>query len=369
MLLCVFWTPEILFRLLHLECLPLKSHPRYDKASVSGKRALKQLASGHYGVLWGVLGDLDYMNKVLLLPKSTLASGPCSLCKCTGSGPLAWTDFRKTAGWRGVQWTAAEWRVWPGRSKSPLFDYPNFSPWNICMDWLHAKYLGLDQLVYGSILSLLCYHVMAPKGTPQYCLGLVWTEIQRCYKMWDTPCRYRYLNRLSMFQRRTPQYPKLRGKGAEIKYLCRPLLSVWEKFSNPQLKIHKLIHLYLKINCEVEEMLITHKMEMSLPSEEAAKFEELVEHMLLVLTSIADHFIGDKLFGLTQKAHFIQHLALLAKYLNPRVVWCFMGEDHQKRMSGLAKTCVKGQQAGQTIFKMLHRYRLALELQFRQHTS
>lgn len=37
--------------------------------------------------------------------------------------------------------------------------------------------------------------------------------------LYKVPCRYRYLNRLSMFERKAPQYPKLRGKAAEIKYL------------------------------------------------------------------------------------------------------------------------------------------------------
>ena len=170
-----------------------------------------------------------------------------------------------------------------------------------------------------------------------------------------------------MFQRKDPQYPKLRGKAAEVKYLCRPLWYVWQKYHNPKLQVHKQILLYLKVNVEVEEMLITHREDISFPLVEAQKFEALVEHMLLLLTSIAEHFVADKLFGLTQKAHFLQHLALLSRYISPRRIWCFMGEDHQKRMSGLAKTCVKGQRAGQTIGKMLARYRLALQLQFGEH--
>ena len=41
---------------------------RYDRNSEHGRRALSQLAGGYYGVLWGILGDLDYMNKALDLP-------------------------------------------------------------------------------------------------------------------------------------------------------------------------------------------------------------------------------------------------------------------------------------------------------------
>ena len=235
------------------------------------------------------------------------------------------------------------------------------------MDWMHAKYLGHDMMVYGSILSLLCNFVMVHMGTPLQCLQRIWQEIQVYYKRVSTPCRYRYLNKLSMFMRKAPQYPKLRGKAAEVKYLCGAMLHVFNKFHNPNVEVHRQALLYLKLNWQVEEMLVTFRDELSLPAAEAETFESLVNNMLLLLTAIASHLFGDKLFGITQKAHFIQHLAMLSRHLNPRVVWCFMGEDMQKRMSGLGKTCVKCQGPGQTIGKMHQRYRVALQLQLAEH--
>ena len=123
---------------------PFASFLRYARGTLQFRRALKPLCGGYYFVLWGILGDLDYFHKALLLPRSTLASGPCSLCRCTGSGPLSWTDFRKTAGWRAVQWSAAAWRAWPDRSRSSLFEMRNFSPWLLALDWMHCKYLGCE---------------------------------------------------------------------------------------------------------------------------------------------------------------------------------------------------------------------------------
>ena len=246
---------------------------RYQNSTAEGQRALSELAGGYRGTLWSIIGDLDYFTKALLLPRSTLEKGPCSLCRCRGKGHLTWMDFRPTAPWRGVQWSTAEWRVWPQRSPSPLFTMEGFSPWLISLDWMHVKYLGHDMLVYGSVLSLLVHHVL-PSAEPLVNLKRVWADIQWYYQRYNVPCRYRYLNRLSMFDRKAPQYPKLRGKAAEIKYLCGPLRYVWDKYHNNALVVHRQIALYLKMNQEIEETLIVRKELLALPSEDADKFEE-----------------------------------------------------------------------------------------------
>ena len=332
---------------------------------MEGKRALTPLAGGYRGALWSLLGDLDYLAKILALPKSTLEKGPCCLCRCRGKGPNTWMDFRDSAPWRDLQWSAVAWRAWPDRSPCPLFKEPGFSPWVIALDWMHCKYLGHDQLCYGSVLSLLTKHILP--GDPSENIRQIWNDICYFYKEQSVPCRFRYLNRVSMFERKSPQYPKLRGKAAEIKYLCGPLLSVWQKYMNRRLKVHREIELYLTMNRDLEEILIVNRQDLALPEEDAKKFQHLCTGMLLLLSNIAEHFIADKLFNLTQKSHFMQHISLLARFLSPRLTWCFMGEDMQRRISTLAKACVNGQRPGQTIGKMMVRYRIALHLQFLKH--
>ena len=337
---------------------------RYAPTTAQGRRALTPLANGYRGCLWSIVGDLDYLFKVLLLPRSTLQSGPCSLCQCTGSGDTTWMDFRDGAPWRLTIWTAEQWRLWPQRSPCPLFSPDGYSALLVALDWMHAKYLGHDQHVYGSILSLLVRHCMP--SSPVENLKAVWKDIQEFYTQHRTACRYRYLNRLSMFERKAPQYPKLRGKAAEVKYLCGPLEFVWRKYHKSHLLVHRQIALYLKLNLEIEEMLIVYKNELALPTHAAEQFEKTLSSMLLILTQIAEHFIADRFFNITQKAHFLQHISLLSKFVSPRLTWCFMGEDMQKRMSSLAKACVNGQRPGQTIGKMFSRYRIALQLQFQE---
>ena len=179
----------------------------------------------------GSLGRL-YEQNIALRTKHCIclgaqASGPWCLCKCVGSGPLTWMDFRPTAPWRGVQWKADEWRLWPQRRPSPVFEFLQHStPWPTAHDWLHCKYLGHDQLVYGSILSLLVRHVL-PGDNAQANLAQIWRDIQWHYFQFPVPVRYKYLTKLSMFERKPPAYPKLRGKGAEVTCLRGPLLYCW----------------------------------------------------------------------------------------------------------------------------------------------
>ena len=120
------------------------------------------------------------------------------------------------------------------------------------------------------------------------------------------------------------------------------------------------------MNNELEEILITYKHELALPSDVADTFANTCTGMLLVLSTVAEHFIGERLFSLTQKSHFLQHISLLARYLNPRLTWCFMGEDMQRKLSHLGKACVSGQRPGQTIGKMMLRYRVGLHLLFEE---
>ena len=216
----------------------------------------------------------------------------------------------------------------PSRSPSPLFDLEYFSPWLISLDYMHCKYLGQSTEASSAFPAITCSQAIVMQISKWS--GRISKPVN---KRWGTPCQFRYLNKVSMFQRKAPQYPKLRGKAAEIKYLCRPLHYVWKKYYNCNLEVHRKIELYLRLNVEVEEMLITYREELSLPLLEAKQFEDAFTAMLLLLTSIAEHFLVDRLFNITQKAHFLQHCSILSRFLNPRLTWCFQGEDMQKRVS------------------------------------
>ncbi|OLP84827.1 hypothetical protein AK812_SmicGene34259 [Symbiodinium microadriaticum] len=309
---------------------------QYSKDSVQGKKALTFLADGFYGVLW-----------------------------CTGHGDRSWTVFGPNAEWRKHMWTTADWLKWDAMSPCPLFaGEGGITALAVGLDWLHCKYLGTDMHVYGSILKLLCFFILPSSAINN--LQTVWGDIKSFYKELGTPVRYKYITKLSMFIPAKSPYPKLRGKGAEVKYLSEVMLKLWQKYLNPHLRVHKQIELMLRLNAAVEQTIIDYREALFFPAAVAATFATQVEKYLLLLTAVAEHYLEDRLFDITSKTHFVQHCALQSHTLSPRAIWCFMGEDMQKKMQTLAKACVKGQGPVQATRKVAQRYRLALHLQLSQ---
>ena len=240
-------------------------------------------------MLFSLIGDLDYFAGVLNLPHFGSATNPCPLCRATGSGPTTWANFREDAPWRATIWTPAAWRAWNGRSKSPLFRLPGTSCHTVSLDYLHTKYLGTDQWLYGSILYLLTHVILG--GSPINNLKTVWAKIERFYKESRTPAsrRFRSLGKLSMFVRKTG-YPKLRGKGYELKNFGRALLCAWEHFMKPHIIIHQQILLMLKMNVRMEDLLSKNKLLWVLPAAAAREFQESARATLLVYNAVARHF-------------------------------------------------------------------------------
>jgi len=106
--LAEFW--QILawsFKWLQLGVFPDSDHlgNKYAANTQEGQRAGQNLAGGYCGILWSLVGDLEYLTQVLKLPHYSSKSGPCSLCKCTGdSSAMSWKDCRLTAPWIQSQW-------------------------------------------------------------------------------------------------------------------------------------------------------------------------------------------------------------------------------------------------------------------------
>ena len=70
------------------------------------------------------------------------------------------------------------------------------------------------------------------------------------------------------------------------------------------------------------------------------------------------------LFTCTSKTHAICHSALLSRYLNPRLVWCFIGEDMMSTVQQLTQACTKGNTPLSGPMKSLEHWRLAMHLEW-----
>ena len=341
----------------------------YPAGSAELEKAGTLLAEGHFATIWAVMGDLDYLNKTLLLPRST-SSNPCSLCRCTLNGPQSWKDNSVDAEWLGTLWQPLEWISWEGRSKCELFSIPGVSGVTVALDWMHNKYLGVDQYIFGSVLYVLCF--MTLSLNPKQNLATCWAHIKRYYQEHNTSNRYQSISKLSMFLRKKGVI-KLRGKAAELKGLGPAILNLWQAKMNPSLEIHSKIHFLLKLNCKLEELLAFHSDEFRLPAAAAAKLVQHAFAMMQMQSQQEAYFAADEdcnkhLFSLTGKGHMILHSALLSSHIHPWLVWCFMGEDFMRKIQKIGEASVRGMQATAVSGKMMDHYRLGMHLQLCSHS-
>ena len=240
--LAEFW--QILawsFKWLQLGVFPDADHlgNKYAANTQDGQKAGQYLAGGYCGVLWSLVGDLEYLTQILKLPHYSSKSGPCSLCKCTGdSSAMSWKDCRLTAPWVQAQWKPHEWHMWEGKSSCPLFQQlPGLSAVAVCYDFMHCKYLGTDMVFLASCLWLLCYKIL-PDASPLANLQACWTKISAVYKEEKISDRYRGMSKLSIFERKKGG-PKLKGRASQVASLAVPMFHLWVENMDAANPLHK----------------------------------------------------------------------------------------------------------------------------------
>ena len=75
----------------------------------------------------------------------------------------------------------------------------------------------------------------------------------------------------------------------------------------------------------------------------------------------------NKLYNIVPKFHYMYHLVQQARYMNPRFVWCYGGEDLVGRASSLAHSCTRGTPPSQVPSKMMDKYSLAKHMEWPRH--
>jgi len=214
-------------------------------------------------------------------------------------------------------------------------------------------------------MHLLVYDVM--KQSPAANLSALWVKIKIYYVSHSVPSRYNKM-KMTMFGTGKESGPKLRGKAAQVKCMCKVLQHIWNKLMDKESEVHKQISVLLQCMTKMEEILHDHKTDHVLPVQIAEKFKKYCFAMLQIQQKLAFHFAekGKKMFTLTQKGHFMAHIASLAHLLNPIRTWCYKGEDMMKIFRGVTESCVRGLSAPAVAVKAASHYRLGLHLEFEQ---
>ena len=222
------------------------------------KRAGEFLANGYHCQLLSLCGDLDYTNKYLGTPHWGSTKRPCNLCLAESQGARTWKDFRDSAPWRETILTASQWRIHADNRNCAIFTVPNVSGLSVQPDLMHAKYLGYVQFFLGSVLFLLTHHILpaSPLANLRR-IGLIARRILRRTNK-SAPFNLSQWSKLSIFLRQKG-FPKMRGKGAQIRALAPVLGIIWNRFCSSDNINHRRISLIFKLDAEIEQILDNHK--------------------------------------------------------------------------------------------------------------
>ena len=139
------------------------------KAIVESLEELARLgtAGGYFGVLWALLGDLEYFWQDLGLASYNGNDHPCNLCPGNAT-TVPWRDLRPKMKplWTHLIYSINEFlMVCPGlltqgKPRHVIFTLAGVSHHTVMLDVLHCKYLGTDQYFGGSVMWLLVYVIL-----------------------------------------------------------------------------------------------------------------------------------------------------------------------------------------------------------------
>lgn len=159
-------------------------------------------------------------------------------------------------------------------------------------------------------------------------------------------------------------FPVLKGKAGEIKHLPPALLECFVRYMNRDSKQHRQIKLMLELIVKIESILNEHASVFIFPDHVVSDFQKSCFAFVQLNTDLANHYHseGKLLFHHTIKFHYVLHIALTASYQNPRMGWCYSGEDMMHKMKVLVQGSNRGTSPEVLVSKALRKYALGIGL-------
>jgi hypothetical protein len=319
---------------------------------------------GYVCVLWSIKGDIDWFGKGLNL-RSHSSNEPCDWCPVSKTlDSSMWpTNFAKNAPWKSMLRSADDWRAY-ATAKHVLFDKLEYlSILNVEADELHVLHLGVSQYFLGSILYLLTFKLMP--GSAAINLETLWSALLAEYTKFPGYTQFTSLV-LSSFidvKKVNTSYPRLKGRGSEVKNVVGPMLAVFKMFGHTYEHSAQVVvglEALLKLNTILDDF----KGDAFFPVDQAIEFRCTMDAFLDSYNYLGNAANAADLlcFSGVPKLHWAWHLAYRSFWLNPRRVACFLDEDFVKYMKQLASRCGCSTQLHKVPLFMFQKYRFGAEL-------
>lgn len=331
----------------------------FPAGTADAERAGQPLAGGFFCTLWCLRGDLDHMSKVYGFPYWNQEE-PCSLCRANRT-VRPWTDARPTAAWIPTAWTSnAQWRA-EVDNRHALFELPGAGVLLYYPDVMHTLHLGVYTYFLGSVLELLVARILPQ--SPESNMSTLWQAIRAEYQARNTECRFNDI-RLGMFRPSSGKFPQLKGKAAEVRHLVAVMHTVFARYMDQTNRQHQQVNLCLELASRAENILDVCRDDWRLPEQAATEFRQCAFQFAQLQTSLAQfyHSRGEFLFHVTMKSHYFLHIAMSARAMNPRLGWCYSGEDLMAKVKGIVAASHFGANATMLSPKVLRKYGFGLGL-------
>ena len=363
-------TLKVFFKVLSwsLHWLYLGRWPTHDWNGVEYQEGTKDftlaydvywLAEGYAAVLFSNNCDLDFIHKTWRLENCNNQETPCTWCRASLSPEANWRDFKERAPWTSTIYSATDWLA-AHPNHVTFFDLLFIGIWSLSPDWMHCKYLGLDQYFFGSVLKMLVFTIMG--GEPFDNMREIWTELREYFKEHKVPNCYRLIT-INMFNNQ--DFPRLKGRAAELRHLGEALLHVFDMYMNTGDELHKYVKTTLKMNIKLEEMLDDHE-GWNFQGADYTKLIKLAHGFLIGYNACQASAKRRELllFNVTIKSHMLLHCVYRSNLIHPKYVWCFGGEAFMKIMKKLHSSCTDGNAPHTATVKSADKWLFAMHCQY-----
>ena len=330
------------------------------------ERALagQALAGGFCAVVFSLLGDLDHLAKAYKL-RHYNANAMCELCPAhrdSSHRPRLYNNFDRDATWHKEQFTARQWRaLYVGKFLHWLFTLPGVSQLCLEGDELHVKHLGTSQNFIGSVLAKLVFDIMP--DSPSENMSEVWGKICEYYRRYNPRNQYTNLMVASFCDETKDHFPKLKGKGAEVKDVLPAVRWAWNECARGSADFGFISEMFTNL-VDVQNILDDHREHLILPIEQADRIFECTNKFLLMYQKLAFEAEGrgEMLWAMPTKFHWLYHWAERARYVNPRITNTFLDEDFVGKWKVLVRSCSAGSELHHMPQKAAEKYRWATDL-------
>jgi hypothetical protein len=168
----------------------------------------------------------------------------------------------------------------------------------------------------------------------------------------------------------TKEYPRLKGKAAELRHFGRPLLAVWNKHMTDMDPKHVAVKKALERSVRAEDILDESSLHVgAMPHDAAQELCSTTAEFLLIFSYLNREYLSAEtpvlLFSITVKAHMLMHLALQCSHMNPVTGWCYMGEDFQHVMRILTASSCRGNKPHQAAVKVANKYTQGMDVRLK----